>query len=231
MLNESCFLRPIDYISNPPPLAIIVACLLHHGAKHSLLNHWGRTPLDLAKETNQHGIARLLKKHGARTGVEQTPLHWAVKHNQIELLKRFLSIRLGEDGCCLALEYDSSDHIILSSCIDKAIQYDTIDYLQRTALHWAAEENRSSAVRILLYAGVNLNVEDHAENTPLHLAIEKGHTFIVKLLCAKEDLDIDLRNALGKCPIDLAREKCAAAHLSEEKDTYKEILLCVSKVT
>ena len=64
-----------------------------------------------------------------------------------------------------------------------------IKYKRSSALFWAAKRNRESTARKLLHFGANVNIEFSkgtgsplAGLTPLHVAAEKGHLAIVKLL-------------------------------------------------
>lgn len=65
-----------------------------------------------------------------------------------------------------------------------------ITYKSSWALFWAAEHNRESTARKLLHLGANVNIKlrkgagakGKPRLTPLHVAAEKGHLAIVKLL-------------------------------------------------
>lgn len=205
----------------------IISHLLNRRANPNLIDYWGQTPLDIAKEQSQLGIVDLLENHNAKIGPgKQTPLHWAVNESQIELLKRFLGIRLHNSDPIFGStsELDEEDEVDSSCYIKEAKEYNVLDHLQRTPLHLAAEKNFSSAVKILLGVGVALNYQDQNGNTPLHLATNEGHVFIVKLLCEEKTLNLDLRNCVNKRPIDLAIQKRDTTISLEEKDRYNEIV-------
>ena len=51
-----------------------------------------------------------------------------------------------------------------------------------TALHDAAEENNVASARLLIEAGCDVNRQDIDGWTPLYIAVQNGHTEIVKVL-------------------------------------------------
>ena len=84
-----------------------------------------------------------------------TPLHWAAKNGQTEIVKLLLQLPK-----------------------EKGIDPNARDGLDMTPLHWAVENGHTQIVELLLQHGADPN----ATNTVLHLAAYKGHTQIVKLL-------------------------------------------------
>jgi ankyrin repeat protein len=59
-----------------------------------------------------------------------------------------------------------------------------------TALHKAALWGHNDLVKILLDAKLDLNKKDSKENTPLQLAVEMRHFYIVNIIC-RFDYKID----------------------------------------
>ena len=53
-----------------------------------------------------------------------------------------------------------------------------------TALHFASELGRVDIVTLLLDAGAKLDLQDVEGNTPLHIAIDKSHHKVTRLLLA-----------------------------------------------
>jgi hypothetical protein len=85
-------------------------------------------------------------------------VHWAVRSDNVEALKRLLD---GEEGLEL---------------IDGA------DYDKRTPLHVAASNNSVAAAQLLLSAGAARDPLDRWNSTPLANAQERGFKSMVKLL-------------------------------------------------
>lgn len=55
-------------------------------------------------------------------------------------------------------------------------------FIERTALHWAADKGFLGCVKLLLKKRVDVNMANYLHVTPLHLAISKGHIKIVEIL-------------------------------------------------
>ena len=55
-------------------------------------------------------------------------------------------------------------------------------WFTRTPLHWAAAAGKADCVQSLLELGMDSNLRDIKESTPLAYALYCGHTACVKLL-------------------------------------------------
>lgn len=77
------------------------------------------------------------------------------------------------------------------------------DYAGQTALHLAVANNNKSAIKQLLEAGANVNVQDYEDKTPLHMAAIKDDISLVKLLL-KNEARPDIVDGDGYTAIDLA---------------------------
>lgn len=79
------------------------------------------------------------------------------------------------------------------------IKINILDRLKRSPLHWAAVYHNSSAARLLLLAGAQLELKDHFSNTTLDIAINGRHindTAIVLLEAGAVPKDKDVQSAL-----------------------------------
>ena len=65
------------------------------------------------------------------------------------------------------------DNIIMGTRRDCDV--DAIDDYHQTALHIAARHNHTSAVRILLEKGADVQLKDNDGDQPIHVAAEKGN--------------------------------------------------------
>lgn len=74
-----------------------------------------------------------------------------------------------------------------------------------TALHWAAYKGHPDSMRLLMYSGVDLQKTDNFGSTPLHLACLSGNMTCVRILCEKNNLDLEPRDKNGKTPLMLAQ--------------------------
>lgn len=74
-----------------------------------------------------------------------------------------------------------------------------------TALHWAAYKGHADLMRLLMYSGVDLQKTDNFGSTPLHLACLSGNLTCVRILCEKNNLDLEPKDKNGKTPLMLAQ--------------------------
>nr|XP_056701067.1 protein phosphatase 1 regulatory subunit 12B isoform X4 [Euleptes europaea] len=74
-----------------------------------------------------------------------------------------------------------------------------------TALHVASAKGYSEVMRLLIQAGLDVNVQDNDGWTPLHAAahwgVKEACSILTEALC-----DMDIRNKLGQTPFDVADE-------------------------
>ena len=120
----------------------VAELLIGKGADVNATNGFGDTPLDVAIDYEKTEIADLLRKHGAKSGVEYSISKAAFKGN-IEAVKQHID------------------------------------------------------------AGVDVNVKNDVEMTPLHFAAAFGHKEIVELLIPNV-ADLNAKNVLGETPLDKA---------------------------
>ena len=71
-----------------------------------------------------------------------------------------------------------------------------------TALHMAVSNGHYKVVEALLKAGANPNIKNAAGDTPLHIAVNKNNSDILRLLCSKSDFSTT--NASDQTALNLA---------------------------
>lgn len=94
----------------------------------------------------------------------------------------------------------------LRSLIDRG-QLHARDNSGYTALHYAARSGHLAICRVLLDAGIGVDVQTHGGVTALHRAAMMGHTDIVQLLLARK-ADPTVQDSDGKTALHRAAEKC-----------------------
>lgn len=82
-------------------------------------------------------------------------------------------------------------------------QINMVDSTGRTPLHWATMRGEEEAVRCLLDAGADANVQDDLKSTPLSLAASSGSVRMLELLILA-GADVDTRNNIGSQAIHYA---------------------------
>ena len=92
--------------------------------------------------------------------------------------------------------------------LERCSETDVCDYLERTALHYAAANWNTEIVKMLIAEKANVHIADKFGNTPLHAAASSkfGNPETVKILIAA-GADVNRANNDGKTPLFLAGEK------------------------
>ncbi|XP_069489705.1 protein phosphatase 1 regulatory subunit 12B isoform X3 [Ambystoma mexicanum] len=169
------------------PLHAVASCgylniaeyLISHGANVAPVNSEGEVPLDLAEEA---AMKDLLLEQVKKQGID---LQMARKEEEQQLLqdaRQWLNSRKIED-----VKHKRSG---------------------ATALHVAAAKGYLEAMRLLIQAGYNLNVQDVDGWTPLHAAAYWGIKDACTIL-AEELCNMEIRSKLGQTPFDVADESVA----------------------
>ena len=92
---------------------------------------------------------------------------------------------------------------------EKGLKINSVDYEQSTPLHWACFAGSDTAIYYLQSWGSQVNVQDKAGNTPLHLAVRSADHFpntrSLKELLIK-GASRDIKENSGKKAIELVSE-------------------------
>jgi palmitoyltransferase ZDHHC13/17 len=89
----------------------------------------------------------------------------------------------------------------------KGLPLDLPDGEGNTAVHWACIKNDIHSLRYLASAGANMAASGMKGFSPLHWAVSLAQVGCVNYLCEKHKNLITSRDAQGRTPLELAREK------------------------
>ena len=101
---------------------------------------------------------------------------------------------------------------MFSELLNHGFEADAEDATHRTPLLWAVEGRQYDMVEFLLSenrvrVNVNVYVNAYMMKSPLYVAVDHGHTSMVKLLLDHADIDLNLRNAFGITSLYLAASR------------------------
>jgi ankyrin repeat protein len=112
---------------------------------------------------------------------KETPLHLAVRKNNLELVKLFLNN--GADPNC---------HIITTNIVDDLYEeHENLDD-GNTALHEAVCLNNTEIVKLLLLHGAKVNLANACKKIPLDFAFDGTNREIIKMLLEKRAEEGDI---------------------------------------
>ncbi|XP_005111546.1 NF-kappa-B inhibitor alpha [Aplysia californica] len=190
----------LSIIHGLPEVTMQVIGLAPDGEWLSQTNNMLQTPLHIAVITRQVAVVRRLMCAGAFVDVQDqmgnTPLHNACRLGFEDVVRTLLTpVRYEET-------YQNSYDIPLQ-CIPQDLE--SKNYEGLTCLHLAAIGGHINVMRLLLFAGANVNAaEGKGGRTVLHLAADWGHIEMMKFLLSRRDIFIDAKTYAGLTPILLA---------------------------
>jgi len=149
-------------------------------------------PLHLAVANEEIGCVRVLLQAGANVNATygqkaRTALHLAARKGDepmVDLLTTYKPYNCGTSSCRPGIVDDNG----------------------RTALHYAAGNNHSGVVEMLVFAGAKVNRRTDEGKTALHIAAEKGFKKTTKVLL-KYGVDPDAVDKWGMKAIEYAMER------------------------
>ncbi len=183
----------ITKIHNPDQEGLF---LLHHAA--------------IAGDTKE---AESLLKKGAATEVKDrngnTPLHLAIKHEQLEMAHLLISYRanpnhrnyLFNTPLHLAAEVKSAP--LISALIDLGADTEIANHRGMTALHVAVRIGCQPCVKALIAANANIEAAMDQGVRPLHLAGWFGHVALVAFL-VEQSAELDATDGDGNTALHFA---------------------------
>ena len=157
--KENLGQTPLHKIGNNIEIA---KCLLTNGAQVDAKDKFGNTPLYLAKDSR---MAKFLIQNGANVNTKNnggaTPLHYISGKGFLEVVKFLLENGANE------LEKNQNDAI---------------------ALHYASYNGHLEIVKLLVQKGSpeQFDIRNNKENTPFHVATQKGNINIANYLYEKK---------------------------------------------
>ncbi|SPR01812.1 unnamed protein product (mitochondrion) [Plasmodiophora brassicae] len=181
-------------------------------------NPTGRTPLHLASSQGHSAVVALLIEApkiavNARDEDHNTPLHLAVLHERVDVVNVLVNAdgidldAVGQDSI-IPLQYAilhwlTNPSTITSSCrlrhiIEALARADArIGPTRTVPLHWAVDHRLKDVVKLLASInGIDVNVLDHAQMTPLCKAVKHDLRHIVEILVKSPRIDANTGNPL-----------------------------------
>ncbi|KAK5574843.1 hypothetical protein RB653_010097 [Dictyostelium firmibasis] len=191
-------------------LEIVKLLLEHQKLDINQLDSKGRSICHIACKQHQQDsldILKLLLKYGANPHLPAPngyyPLHWAVKENNLKMVKLLLSITSPE----IKTEGENN---INSNSNNKDEDLEIVKELVKNERDEIKE--KSSNIKINIFkVDINCKIEStpisriNGDNgtTPLHLAASKNFIPIIKLLLEHPNIDIDFRDNSNKTALHL----------------------------
>ncbi|QDU37115.1 Ankyrin repeat protein [Maioricimonas rarisocia] len=187
--------------------------LLAGGADVNEQNREGNTPLHLAVRFNKPESVRLLLDAGADPNIAdfqgETPLLSATfnAHRQVSTRIALMLIGASADPNVHSIHADhtplhrASKHrnlVIARALLDAGADPDALKKYDETPLHVAGS---ADMVELLVAGGADIEARMHNGNTPLQLAVARGHYDVVESLLAA-GASTESENQYGMKPID-----------------------------
>lgn len=163
---------------------VMVRYLISRGANVNVKDKDGLTPLYRATLLNSASIAETLIRAGACQELPSAILaEDKVFFDEYINSSNDLNSKIGHYTPLQWVAYKSDSICMASKLIDKGIEINSREPLQgRTALHLAALCDNQFVAQQLLSSGADPNIRDFQGKIPLHMAVDRNHLCIVRLL-------------------------------------------------
>lgn len=130
-----------------------------------------------------------------------TPLHVAVHHNNLDVVKLLVS-KGGSPHSAARVCKSTNNSSWMLQCLTHPSAFTRFLPVHQngyTALHIASKQNQVEVANSLLQYGASANAESLLGVTPLHLASQEGRPDMVSLLISKQ-ANVNLGNKARKMP-------------------------------
>jgi ankyrin repeat protein len=170
------------------------------------------TPLHIASEQGDLGLAQFLPEHGARMSAKdkegQTPLHLTKYHGKTDTMQFLIE----HDACVSAKDNQGSTLLhrvgvvdIARFLVERGAPMSAKDKEGQTPLHRAVKRGQAYLVRFLVDRGAHVSAKDKKGSTPLHLAAENYQVNIARFL-VEHGARVSTKDKKGRTPLHQAVE-------------------------
>ncbi|KAK4507206.1 hypothetical protein PRZ48_000941 [Zasmidium cellare] len=180
-------------------------------------------PLAGAASYGQYDAAELLLAHNAELNPDtsqsaSSPLHQAIRNNDLELVRFFLERGANVDinnsykttPLMYACKYGSPELVAL--LLKYKPDVNSLSFINAAAIHWSVWPSNTEITELLLKAKANPNHPMADGNTPLHCAIMTGSMDMTKTLL-KYGADPLRRNENYETPLQMAEGQSNAQEI------------------
>ncbi|KAJ3666966.1 hypothetical protein Zmor_002382 [Zophobas morio] len=191
----------------------VVSFLTDKGQSVDVSGEIGRQLLNHVVTNGQVQTVRWLLENGALDGDGEHILHYACKHQNLDVVKLLLAkgakLNLPDAKGKLPIHYacKNLEAEIVQMLLSSGSEVDVPDAKGRFPIHIACKNKRVNIVGILLAKDAKVNIPDAKGKLPIHYACKSWDHNLVRLLL-ENDAKINVQSAKGKLPILKACEYC-----------------------
>lgn len=141
----------------------------------------------------------------------QVSLHKEIRSGNynhfVDLISGDIDLNTRNDKKETPLNYALSSRFddFAQALIDRGANLRLASFQGEEPIHKAAKNGRRALVKLLIEKGVPVNTSLHPHYwTALHYAVRYGQIGTIKLLLDQDDIDVNIKNSLGRTPLHLA---------------------------